>query len=62
MPQVTAALVIATREDGSHVYVYEGHELPDGLARDEVKRLQDAGLVSKDKEPAKAPASKPTEK
>lgn len=59
MPKVTAALVIATREDGSHVYVYRDSDLPSGLAAGEVKRLQDAGLV--DKEPAKAPA-KPAEK
>ena len=38
---VTAPLVIARREDGSDVYVYRGSPLPEGLAKDEDKRLEE---------------------
>lgn len=45
MANVTAPLVIAKRADGTDAYLYEGATFPEGMAKGELKRLQDAGLV-----------------
>lgn len=49
---VTAPLVVATREDGSHAYVYQGANLPGGLAEGEAERLLDGDFVEESKAPA----------
>jgi hypothetical protein len=54
---VSAALVIAKRQDGSDVYVYAGAPLPDGLAEGEADRLAEF-LEDDDKPAAKKAASK----
>lgn len=39
------ALVIATQEDGSHVYLYQGQPVPASVSADEVKRLKSGGFI-----------------
>lgn len=56
MSQVTAALVIAKRADGSDVYLYQGSILPAGLADGEEKRLVEGGYVAPDEPVVDEPA------
>jgi hypothetical protein len=51
---VTSPLVIAKKEDGSDLYLYEGSELPDFVKADDVKRLVALGLVDKVADGAKS--------
>lgn len=44
---VTAPLVIVTKPDGSHQYLYEGALLPDFVDADRVKQLADEGFIDK---------------
>jgi hypothetical protein len=43
---VTGPLVVAKRQDGSDVYLYEGAEFPDGLKSGELARFVELGFVS----------------
>lgn len=53
MATVSAPLVIARREDGSDVYLYEGAALPAGLAEGEAERLADFLKDDDDKSPVR---------
>lgn len=48
---VTAALVIATAPDGSHVYLYQGAQVPEGLRDGEAERFENEGLAVRAIEP-----------
>ena len=43
---VTAPLVIARRDDGVHVHVYEGGILPETVDKDQLKQLIDSKMVA----------------
>lgn len=56
---VTAPLVIAKKQDGSDLYLYEGAVLPDFVPEADVKRLSDLGFVDKVPEGSSAKPRKP---
>lgn len=45
--QVIVPLVVATQEDGSALYLYQGAPVPSSLPDAEVKRLKDGGFIGK---------------
>lgn len=60
--KVTAPLVIAKNEGGSDVYLYEGAEVPNGLAEGELKRLKDGEFVEEVKDSKDEGDKKPAAK
>lgn len=60
---VIVPLVVATQEDGSHAYLYQGAPVPGSVHEDEIKRLADGGFIVKDKtaEVVEIPDGDPTE-
>lgn len=45
---VTSPLVIAKKQDGSDLYLYENAEVPDFVSADEIKRLTALGMIAKE--------------
>jgi len=44
---VTAPLVVTKGETGSDLYLYQGTQVPEFVKADELKRLEEAGLIEK---------------
>lgn len=55
---VSAPLVVAKQPNGSDLYLYQGAPVPDGLADDEVKRLEEGGFIEKDAAESKSSSKK----
>ena len=58
---VTAPLVVTKGETGSDLYLYQGTQVPEFVKVDELKRLEEAGLIASDeaeKKTAKSAAAK----
>lgn len=45
---VSAPLVITKGESGSDLYLYQGAPVPESVNSDEIKRLEEGGLIEKD--------------
>ena len=57
---VKAALVGVNGVDGKLKYLYAGTPVPEDIAKADLDRLEEGGLIVKvDEAPAKAPAKKP---
>lgn len=52
---VSAPLVITKGESGSDMYLYQGAPVPESVKADELKRLEEGGLIEKDSSDSKSP-------
>ena len=55
---VSAPLVITKGESGSDMYLYQGAPVPESVNADEIKRLEESGLIEKDASESKSAAKK----